>query len=151
MPSFHTLWNNHPSNGTPPNHAPCTDAKGNVPKALENQCAIRLGIAFSKSGISLKTLGGARCWFGHGHVLRVRDIVPWIDRNTVSIGCKKKEVHKKVSHTDFANRTGIAYFENFWGRNNQGDHVDLWDGKSIAHGDNDFFERSEQVWFWELP
>jgi hypothetical protein len=151
MASFNTLWSNHPSNQTPPEHYPCKDKKGNVHSALENQCAIRLGIAMQESGISLKSLMGSRCWNGHGrkHVLKVLQMVPWIEAHASSIGVKKKTVHKNVTDADFRGKRGIVYWQNFYGNNNQGDHIDLWDGDRIAKGSNDYFERSEQVWFWE--
>jgi len=65
------------------------------------------------------------------------------------IGCKKKLVRKNVTDTDFVGKRGIVYWQNFWGNDNQGDHIDLWDGARIAHGSNDYFERSEEIWFWE--
>ena len=33
---------------------------------------------------------------------------------------------------------------------NQGDHIDLLNGHQIAKGALDYFERSEEVWFWEM-
>lgn len=139
-------------NGSTPDPHPCTDSKGNVHAALENQCAIRLGLAFQGAGVNTDSVPGARCWNGHGrkHILRVLDIVPWIERSAVTIGCKKKVVHKGVTDANFTGKKGIVYFQNFYGRNNQGDHVDLWNGYKIAKGDNDYFERSEEVWFWEM-
>jgi hypothetical protein len=41
--------------------------------------------------------------------------------------------------------------ELFGGSGNQGDHIDLWNGTQIARGDNEYFERSEEIWFWPLP
>ena len=46
---------------------------------------------------------------------------------------------------------GIVAFRNFHGQNNQGDHIDLWNGTAMAHGNNDYFERSEEIWYWALP
>jgi hypothetical protein len=152
MPTFNQLWSSHPMNGSPPESHPCRDKKGNVVAALENQCAIRLGIALQGAGVNTDSVPGARCWNGHGrqHVLRVADFLPWIESQAAKIGCQKKTKHKGVTHADFAGRKGIVYFQNFWGRNNQGDHIDLWDGHKVAKGDLDYFERSEEVWFWEM-
>ena len=139
-------------NGSPPESHPCHDSKGNVHAALENQCAIRLGLALQGAGVKTESVPGARCWNGHSrkHILRVLDLVPWIEKNATTIGCKKKTVHKGVTYSDFAGKKGIAYFQNFYGRNNQGDHIDLWNGHQIAKGALDYFERSEEVWFWEM-
>ena len=147
MASFQQLWTNHPANGTPPDTQPCKNKHGTA--AYENQCAIRMGLALQGAGIRTSSVPGARCWHGHGrsHILRVRNLVPWIDAKNSTIGCKEKVVHTGVSHKDFTGKKGLVYFQNFYGRNNQGDHIDLWNGTKIAHGDLDFFERSEEVWF----
>jgi hypothetical protein len=152
MPSFTDMWNNHPANWNPPETFPCRDKDGNIHAALKDQCAIRLGLAFQGAGVKTDSVPGARCWNGHGrkHILRVKDLVPWIELNSKRIGCKKKAKFKEVTYADFVGKQGIVYFENFWGTNNQGDHVDLWDGQKIAKGDLDYFERSEEVWFWEM-
>lgn len=47
---------------------------------------------------------------------------------------------------------------NFWGTGMQGDHVDVWNGSKqasyISHPDplagDDYFERAQEVWFWEI-
>ncbi len=41
--------------------------------------------------------------------------------------------------------------QEFLGRGNNGDHIDLWDGDNVAHGDRDYFQRSEEIWFWSVP
>ena len=152
MPTFDEIWTNHPSNQTPAQNFPCKDKKGKVHSALYNQCAIRLGLAFQGAGIDTSTLAGSRCWNRHGraHILKVLQMVPWIDDNTALIGCKSKVVHKNVSFIDFAFLRGIFYFQNFYGAGNRGDHIDLWNGFWIAKGDLDYFSRSEEVWFWEF-
>ena len=47
-------------------------------------------------------------------------------------------------------KTGIVFFRNSWGRGNQGDHIDLWDGSRVRKGGLDYFERSQEVWFWPI-
>ena len=150
MATFQQLWNNHPANWTPPDPHPCKDKSGDP--AFRNQCAIRMGLALQGAGINTNSVPGARCWHGHGrsHILRVRNLVPWIESRASTIACKKKVVHKNVTHNDFTNRKGIVYFQNFWGANNQGDHIDLWNGTRVAKGALDYFSRSEEVWFWEM-
>jgi hypothetical protein len=152
MPSFYRLWRNHPANWNPPEYFPCKDQRGRVHAALANQCAIRMGLALQGAGVKTNSVAGGRCWNNHGrdHILRVLDLVPWIERNVASIGCQPKVVHKNVTFRDFAGQKGIMYFQNFYGRGNQGDHLDLWNGFMIAKGDLDYFERSEEVWFWKM-
>jgi hypothetical protein len=155
-PTFDTLWGNHPAHETPPNIEPCKDKHGK--SAFANQCTIRLGVCFSRSGISLATYPGAFCWHGHGreHPLRVEEMKNWLNSSDAGfVGraeiSRRDSAGRQKTHADYVGRKGIAAFRNFWGSGNQGDHIDLWNGSQIAHGDNDYFERSEEVWFWPLP
>jgi hypothetical protein len=56
----------------------------------------------------------------------------------------------KVSLQPYRGRQAIVMFRNFWGPGNQGDHIDLWDGVRMTHGDPGYFSRSQEVWFWDL-
>ncbi len=60
----------------------------------------------------------------------------------------KRGVQKSAS--DFAGKSGIVVCRNFWGTGNQGDHIDLWDGETLAHGAADYFNKSQEIWFWSL-
>ena len=62
MISFKKLWDNHPTVESLIDDYPC---KKNGKKAFDNQCAIRMGVAFEKSGVNIKTFTGAKCWHGH--------------------------------------------------------------------------------------
>jgi hypothetical protein len=148
MVLFNTLWTNHPSNQIPEITSPCLN-KGGQP-SFANQCSIRMGVTLAASGISTKTFKGATCWHGHGrtHLLRVEELAKWLEKNPKLLG--KVVKHKKVTYSDFTGKKGVVMFRNFWGTNNQGDHIDLWNGYKMAHGSNDYFERSQEVWFWEL-
>jgi len=142
---FETLWMNHPT--TRGTNDPCQSAgKSN----FENQCAIRMGLTLERSGISLSAFNGARCWHGHGreHVLRVEELATWLQSQTTKLGTPV--THHSVTNADFTNKLGIAAFINFWGRGNQGDHIDLWNGKIVRKGDPNYFQRSERVVFWQL-
>lgn len=163
VPTFADLWANHPSNKNERN--PC---QTNGKKNYENQCVIRLGVSLTSSGISLENYPGAFCWHGHGkqHPLRVeghsgrREMKEWLNSDDASF-VGQAEISRRHAegtqrtHADYAGRQGIVVFRNFWARLGQssyrGDHVDLWDGTRIAGGDNDYFERSEEIWFWDMP
>ena len=54
------------------------------------------------------------------------------------------------STTGTAVTTGIVACRNFWGQGNQGDHIDVWDGAQMAHGDPSYMDRSEEVVFWTI-
>jgi hypothetical protein len=154
-PTFDALWANHPVHETPPNINPCKDKDGT--SAFANQCVVRLGVCFTRSGISLATYPGAFCWHGHGreHPLRVEEMKSWLNSSDAGfVGraeiSRRDSAGRQKTHADYAGRKGIVAFRNFWGSGNQGDHIDLWNGAQIARGDNDFFERSEELWFWPL-
>jgi hypothetical protein len=55
-----------------------------------------------------------------------------------------------VTHADYTGRSGIVFFQDFWGTGNQGDHIDLWDGTTVRTGARDYFSRSREVWFWQV-
>ncbi|HET9958480.1 MAG TPA: type VI secretion system amidase effector protein Tae4 [Polyangiaceae bacterium] len=155
MPSvqFQSLWTNHPSNLG--ENAPCKDKAGN--SAFENQCAIRMGIALQDSGVPLAGYPGAHCWHGHSkiHALRAQELANWLAtgagaRRVGAVEKKRRGAHSPINVSDYLGRTGIVFFMNFWGRGNQGDHIDVWDGSDMAHGSSDYFAASEQVWFWAI-
>jgi len=141
--AFGTLWANHPTNQG--DLFPCSNGGASN---FDNQCAIRLGIALEKSGVSLKSFRGERCWFGHGHVLRAQELADWLRHGTVAVGVP--EIARNTTYASYSTRAGIVFFRNFWGSGNQGDHIDLWNGSSMpGPGDHhSYFKRSEEVWFW---
>ena len=71
------------------------DAKGNIHKALENQCAMRLTECFKTAGVSTKTFKGARCWNGHGHILRAEEMGKWLATRRTDFGPVEKKKGKK--------------------------------------------------------
>lgn len=155
--SFADLWKNHPANASPAVIQPCRARDGSP--GFDNQCVIRLGETLVASGASLASFGGAFCWHGHGkhHPLRVEEFMVWLDSKKVNFLPTKAKKFKKdrkgnqVDYNSFLKQTGIVAFKNFWGRGNNGDHIDLWDGSVVAHGDRDYFQRSEEIWFWAVP
>lgn len=157
---FRRIWNNHPTVETGETF-PCRDAEG-APN-FGNQCAILMGTCLLRSNL-LQGYDKPTCWYrGHvGHTLRAREVADWMRRHPERFG--RVEVRSNVTWGAFKGRTGFICFQNFWGENNQGDHIDLWDGTGIlmrekipnwegpalADGALDYFERSEEVWFWPI-
>ncbi|MDD5393456.1 MAG: T6SS effector amidase Tae4 family protein [Thiothrix sp.] len=157
---FRRIWHNHPTISD--NEVfPCRDDAG-VPH-FDNQCAILMGTCLLRSEL-LHGYDKPTCWYrGHkGHTLRAREVSDWMRRHPERFG--RVEVRSNVSWGAFKGRTGFICFHNFWGAGNQGDHIDLWDGTGIvrretdptlegaglADGSLDYFERSEEVWFWPI-
>jgi hypothetical protein len=146
MLTFRTLWDNHPS--VLGETAPCRDKKGN--SNFANQCAIRMGAALSASGMNLASFRGARCWFGHGHILRVEEMIKWLRGQTQEVGTAVSYKPGSNAAAVVKGKTGIVACRNFWGAGNQGDHIDLFDGVTMAQGDAAYMDRSEEVVFWEI-
>lgn len=134
MVSFNKLWSNHPGSFS----KPCL---------FDNQCAIRMGVALEKSGISLMTFNGARCWHDHSppHILRAQELANWMKRNPNTFG--EQHVFTGVSSSSFQGFKGIVFIKDGWGPT---DHIDLWDGYKMRGGRNDYFELGREVWFWNL-
>jgi hypothetical protein len=61
--AFETLWNNHPMNQSPPIQAPCSGPDGQ--RYYDNQCAIKMGECFDRSGLTLHGFHGVFCWHKH--------------------------------------------------------------------------------------
>jgi hypothetical protein len=153
---FADLWRNHPSNASPADNAPCKKRSG--ASAFENQCVIRLGEALTRSGVDLSPFRGTFCWHRHGkrHPLKVEQFKHYVDSDNALFApyyadkyVKTRSGLQKTYH-HFLGSTGIVCFRNFWGAGNRGDHIDLWNGARVAHGDLDFFERSKEIWFWQI-
>lgn len=54
--SFSTIWNNYPR------EPPCINPRTkDPPHGFENQCAIKVGLALERSGVSFHSLSGGRC------------------------------------------------------------------------------------------
>ena len=152
MVAFSTLWESHPMNQSPPAEEPCRDANG--ASSFPNQCAIRMSTCFVTAGLSLASFRGAFCWYGHGraHAIRAEEVGQWLNDTADFVGVA--EIRKRsagvIAAQAYATRQGVVLFRNFWGQGNQGDHVDLWNGSMMTHGAASYFERSEEVWFWDL-
>ena len=144
---FADLWLSHPA--VQAIEAPCMAADG-TPN-FENQCAIKLGLALQRAGADLSAYPRTRCcWFGHAekHVLRAEELANWLKNRPQLFGDVEK---RKLTSVDaYVGRQGIVLCRNFWGPGMQGDHIDLWDGGQFADGDEDYFERSQEVWFWQV-
>lgn len=161
--SFKALWDGHPANQG--ELEPCKNKDGEG--AFGNQCAIRMGVALKAAGVTLPRGSLAHCWIaGHKsepHVLRAEELAGWILRQRARFGQVEKKVGQKWDKTDgitvehYRGRQGIVFFKDFWtragesDRNPTGDHIDVWNGTYQGNGDDSYFERSKQIWFWELP
>lgn len=85
---FETIWNNYPADN------PCIDPKtGAAPVGYENQCAMRVGYALGKSGISFNSFRGGRCPISPRKgplVSSAQQLANWLKRKPFS-GCPDVE------------------------------------------------------------
>lgn len=124
MSVFHTLWENHPTG----EHPCSTNGKSN----FENQCAIRMGVAFTKSGFDLKRWGIRLCWHhdkNEGHALAAEEMASALNRIAIP-GLSKVETYKGSDEwiAKIRGHRGIVFFKDFYGTPQTGDHIDLWNG-----------------------
>ena len=147
MIKFKDLWYHHPANDNDTN--PCFSTESN----FENQCAIRMGVALQRSGIGITHYQGATCTTDYNfipeckefHPIRVEELIQFIRMKLGS-----PTAYRNCTYEDFVEKKGIIVFLNFWGKNNQGDHIDLWDGQSMTYGSRYYFERSMEILFWDV-
>ena len=163
MPTFVQIWNNHPT------------VKGEEAlldkNIYSNQCAVNLYAALERSDINVKTFHGQLSWQKNKpkYAIRAQELANWLAISTVSIYKVEKYSGKEVFEK-IKGRTGIIFFQNYWGIGNQGDHIDLWNGSRLtdwftwiriharisSFGVHSVapisdFEKSQSVWFWFVP
>ena len=170
---FSDIWNNYP------NHDPCVNPRTGK-KAYDDQCAIRLGKALEKSGVSFAKFPGSRCEFGprdNGMALRAQELAGWLRTRPFS-SCP---VAAPIPSKDFVKwlqgRTGIVFFQDYWFRDGEkfptGDHIDLWNINQLTPSFTTFLRfrlgitqipnllgrgnyytdlgKSRQILFWPIP
>jgi hypothetical protein len=165
---FKTLWNNYPSDD------PCRDPKtGKIPEAYSNQCAIKVGYALEKSGVSFASFQGGRCPFGaknSGLVAGAQNLANWLETLPFA-GCPKAETYTgKTVFEKIDGRGGIIFLADYWQRTGEtgdirtGDHIDLWNGSRMTSFSSWFrvqwgiswdgvwsdFTRAKRVKFWPI-
>ena len=111
------------------------------------------------------------------HVVSAQDLANWLLKKPFPNCPKVQKFTGKNFEENIDGKTGIIFFKDYWQRKNEkgtsrrsGDHIDLWDGrglnklashnmlKSILRLTLEFsyegswsdFEKSKEVWFWEI-
>ncbi|MCW3160080.1 type VI secretion system amidase effector protein Tae4 [Chryseobacterium oryctis] len=120
----------------------------------QNQCAIRMSVALSKSGVDIMSFGGVKCWEKHEdgfkHILRAQELADWINIHPEIFGKRLKMERKKypkMNSKSFKHK-GIVFIKDGW--SGGVDHIDLWDGIELKGGTSDYFEKGVEIWFWFL-
>lgn len=164
MPAFTTLWSNHPN------------VKGEPPlldkQTYENQCAINLSAALMRSGVNMNTYTGARSWQKDKpkYAIRAQELANWLCTPASQLPTKVEKLAGKEAFGEaerkpgIKGRTGLVFFQNYWGPGAQGDHIDLWNGARLTDllslariyarigslGLGTDYRKSQSVWFWAL-
>jgi hypothetical protein len=152
MVAFETLWQNHVGRSYV-----CDQ------NTFGNQCAMRMGQALEKSGISLAAHNLRRCrtysstFKDHnpGHILAAQDLANVFYRQPSLLGAKvKRHVLNGTINANikvFLRKRGMVFIMNGWGNT---DHIDVWDGliqTMKGSPDTDGYRMAgKQVWFWEM-
>lgn len=164
MPAFSTLWSNHPN------------VKGDTPildkKNYENQCAINMGAAWLRSGMTLSGYMGVLSWEKDKpkYPIRAQELANWFTTPHSHLPFKLQKFRGKEVFEKIGGKTGIIFFQNYWGAGNQGDHIDLWNGSRLTDwrtwarihirigeyglhnlGAGSDFQKAASVWFWAQP
>ena len=157
---FAKLWSSHPLNWSPPEAHPCRSPDGTWHSSLDNQCAIKLSIALAGAGINMSVCRERKCWLkGHkNHVLVAQKLANWLAQpSRLSKPTKfiKKGIEQAVFQDNVVNSikgmNGVVFCQDFWGTNNQGDHIDVWKSSTMSNNQvYDYFGRSKEVWFWRI-
>lgn len=159
MPAFVTLWNNHPN------------IKGDAPLldkvVYENQCAINLSAAWIRSGMNLTGYTGALSWEKDKpkYAIRAQELANWLNSPSSHLYSKVLKFGGREAFEKINGKTGIIFFQNYWGVGAQGDHIDLWNGTRLtdifswvriyarigSFGLGTDYRQAQSVWFWMLP
>ncbi len=108
---FETVWKNYPGD------SPCLDSKtGKIPLGYENQCAIKVGYALEKSGVSFASYPGGRCPYASknsGMVTSAQELANWLVQDRFP-GCPNPEFYTgKNAFEKIDGRTGIIFLANY--------------------------------------
>jgi hypothetical protein len=163
MPSFTSLWHHHP---TIQGDAPLLDKK-----VYANQCAINMSASLMRAGVNMNTFTGTRSWQKDQpkYPVRAQELADWLVLHGATLGARLVKFRSKDALEKIDGKSGIVFFQNYWGLGNQGDHIDLWNGTRLTDwrtwarihvrlgnfglhnlGAGSDFKKAESVWFWEL-
>jgi hypothetical protein len=180
MVQFIDLWRGHPINESVT--APCvaphdlTNMEGQTVHmgfpVFHNQCAIRLGVALRRAGVTDGQIGGCASCAVHPrtemHFINASQLANALTHaNIPGIGPVEKITGTEAAHyyPKLFGRTGIIYFQDYWKRSSDtgratGDHIDVWNGyRSSAKWLLEWFSwvgyysnyaNAGEIWFWEV-
>jgi hypothetical protein len=133
--TFSALWANYSS------ESPCVGKDDKPPPGWQNQCAVRVGLAMERSGVSFKSFSSGRCPTGPqsgGMVGSAQALANWLKTRPFP-GCPAVKVIKPSNWmNEVRGKTGIIFFKDYWRRKGEvtgvgsGDHIDLWNRDTLT-------------------
>ena len=136
-----------------------------------NQCAVNLYAALQRSGVNVRSFPGQLSWQKDGpkYAIRAQELADWLASPASPVQTKVEKYSGKEVFEKIGGRTGVVFFQNYWGTGTQGDHIDLWNGSRLTdwftwirihmrigsfgvHSISPLsdFEKSESIWFFPI-
>jgi hypothetical protein len=131
FPSFSTLWSNYPADVNGAHAHPSSDP-------YPNQCAIRVGDAFMKSGIDMSSYPKVNKT-SDGYPRSSKGLADWTWQN---FG-KPKIMSQDAFEENYSNSTGLMYIAPPPGGVG---HIDLFNAGSTGSG----YYLGSEIWFWPI-
>jgi len=158
MTTFAMLWNNHPTIKGEPSLLD----RG----AYEYQCAVNLSAALIRSGVNMNSYRGQLSWQKGNpkYAIRAQELADWLASPVNPLFSKVEKYSGTEAFDKIRGRSGVVFFQNYWGRSHQGDHIDLWNGYRLTNlrsfvqiylrigmiGLDADYKESQSVWFWPI-
>ena len=141
FPAFKTLWENYPHKIDGYNQRPSSNA------SYRNQCAIRLSVAFQKSGMDMSNYPESDKSI-ENYALTANRLKFWINQNygEPSIKLTQEEFHNSA----YYNKHGIIYLDS---PNGYANHIDLYQGDfnyAPYSRTGSGYYKADMIWFWEI-
>jgi len=144
-PSFEEMMRVYPRPAKGVTHCPKLGAN-------RNQCAVRMSVALQKCGITIEGKYPHQKCGCKKHATGAHSLAQWLYRHP-AMGRPIKYSDPVKGKKLMAGRKGLVFFNNCFQRWENGpldgDHIDLWDGKTTV-GFSDPDNNSSYLYFWPL-
>ena len=158
VPAFSMVCSEHPT------------IKGDAPlldhKVYQNQCAVNLYAALQRSKVDVSTFKGAMSWQKDApkYAIRAQEVSDWLDTGACGFG-RSTVLPADNPFESISGRTGVVFFQNYYGPGLSGDHIDLFNSTRMTalsswprihlgihwQGLWSDYRNSRMIRFWMLP
>ena len=134
--------------------------------------AINLSVALIRSGVDMRTFPGQWSWQKDKpkYAIRAQELANWLatPASHLHSNVEKLSANEVFDHTagkrGIQGRTGIVFFQHYWGPGANGDHIDLWNGSRLtdllswvriharigSFGIGTDYRKAKSVWFFPI-